>query len=267
MTGPNKQYWELIKTVLAPDREAAGVRFLYTAGQYEASSAPELRKALSYCTMVRLAGQGRNLKATAALSSCAGGSLATGLIPLSDYKKSGCSYEEDNAKLYKTTGTARAVVQEMKFMDNIVHGLELRPLRDFTEADPDVVIMVINAYAAMRLVQAYTYQNGYKTDFRLCGNQAFCSELTAAPYLADDINLSMLCSGTRHRCRWSDNEVGLGLAYGQLPRLVDGLLATLPEAELGSKKEQIRQRALEAGLDIDVRPGREYFVRKLKTDW
>ncbi len=31
-------------------------------------------------------------------------------------------------------------------MNNIVHGLEVRPLADFTGIDPDVVIMVVNAY-------------------------------------------------------------------------------------------------------------------------
>ena len=267
MSQDNQKYWNILETVLAPARQAVGVKFLYTAAQYAASDAPQLRRALTYCTMVRLAGQGKNLKATEKLSSCPGGSLATGLSPLSDYKKSGCSYERDNMNMYQTVGTARTVVQEMKFMDHIVHGLELRPLADFKDADPDVVILVINAYGAMRLIQAYTYQSGYKTDFRMCGNQAFCSELTAAPYLGDDINFSTLCSGTRHRCRWSDNEVGLGLAYGQLPRLIEGLLATLPDAELSAKKEAIKERALNNGLDIDVQPGREYFLRKLKADW
>lgn len=101
----------------------------------------------------------------------------------------------------------------------------------------------------------------------MTGNQAFCSELTATPYLLDDINFSTLCSGTRHICNWSDHEVAVGIPYNRLPLVVDGLFETLPETEPVKKKEAILERAAQRGREIDVRPGREYFTRRLKTDW
>jgi uncharacterized protein (DUF169 family) len=155
----------------------------------------------------------------------------------------------------------------MCFIEGPVRGLELRPLKDFSACNPDVVIMVVEPYAAMRLIQAYSFHFGMKTDFRMTGNQAFCSELTAAPYLLNDINFSALCSGTRHLCNWSDHEVGVGMAYDKLPWIVDGLICTLPETEPRKKKDAILERAARYGRVIDVQPGREYFTRPLKTDW
>ena len=95
----NLALWEDLENLLSPQRHAVGVKFLYTEAEYEASDAPQLKAAVSYCNMVRVASQGKNLKATAVLSACPGGRMATGLEPVSDYKKSGCSYDSDNFRL------------------------------------------------------------------------------------------------------------------------------------------------------------------------
>jgi uncharacterized protein (DUF169 family) len=263
----NAMLWEDLEILLHPQRQAVGIKFLYTDAQYEASDAPQLKAAVSYCNMVRLASQGKNLKATAVLSACPGGRMATGLEAVSDYKKSGCSYDCDNLRLYATVGLARKVVADMQFMENFVYGVELRPLKDFSSADPDVVIMVVEVYAVMRLIQAYSFHYGLKKDFRMTGNQAFCSELTATPYLLNDINFSALCSGTRHICNWSDHEAAVGIPYSRLSSVVDGLWETLPETEPQKKKEAVLKRAAWHGREVNVQPGREYFTRQLKTNW
>lgn len=263
----NAQLWDDIYVALGPRRQPAGVRFLYTPGQYEAAGVKELTRAVSYCNMVRMAGLGKSFKGTQAHSACPGGSIGTGLMEQNMYKRTGNSYSPDNLWLYDTIGTARQVLEDMLFMPADQYGLELRPLSGYLEHDPDVVIFVLNPFDAMRLIQGYSFHYGMKKDFRLSGNQAFCSELTAVPYRTNGINLSTLCSGTRHRCNWDSGELAVGVAYNKLPMLVDGLMATIAETEPKKRKLAITARAEEKGLSLDVRHGREYFLRTTKRDW
>jgi uncharacterized protein (DUF169 family) len=263
----NHELYNKIHVALNPPRQPVGVRFLFTESQYAGCGAKAMTTASSYCNMVRMAGLGKSFKATLANSACSGGSQATGLEQAGLFKKTGSAYSKERLWLYNSRSAARKVVSEMLFMDCPVYGLELRPLNDFSRDDPDVVIFIVPPYAAMRLVQGYTYNFATKTSFRVCGNQAICSELTSIPFLTNDINCSFLCSGTRHRCNWGDDEMGIGIAYGKLAALVDGLMTTLPEAEPQKKKQGIAKRAQEKNIELDVKPGREYFTRKMSQDW
>lgn len=263
----NQYLADLLEIALELEWQPVGVRFLYTEEQYGHSPAQALKNGISYCSMVRMAGMGKSLKATADASACPGGSIATGLQRPNLYKKSGSSYDKDNMCMYETTGVAHGVVRDMRFMDVDVYGLDLRPLRSFDAEAPDVVIVIASPYAAMRLVQGYAYHHGMKKDVRVCGNQALCSELTASPYMTDDINLSLLCSGTRFRCNWGDSNMGAGLAYAKLQPVVDGLFATMADTETKTKKQAIEERARQKGKTVQTAPGREYFARRLKTDW
>lgn len=259
----NKDLEILLELSLRP----AGVRFLYTPEQYAAAESPEFKKGMAYCNMVRLAGLGKSFKAASQHSSCGGGSVAMGLTPINTYRSSGNSYNKDNLWLYDTIGTARKVVEEMPFMEVAVYGLEVRPLSLYANYNPDVVIIIDNPYNMMRLVQGYAFHYGMKPDVRLSGNQALCSELTVNPFMNNDINLSMLCSGTRHRCNWGDNAMGIGIAYSKLPSILSGLFHTMPDTEPKDKKLAIAERAKAAGETIETQIGREYFSRPLKRTW
>ena len=65
------------------------------------------------------------------------------------------------------------------------------------EKDPDVVIVVSTPYNIMRLIQGYSYYYGSYKGFKMAGNQAMCAEITACTYVTNEINTSMMCSGTR----------------------------------------------------------------------
>lgn len=257
---------DLLFATLELERKPIAIRFLHRELDYESSTARPLAHGMSYCTQVKAASSGRRIKAKAEMSSCSGGSLALGLSQVNSFKASGNSYQKDNICLYDTISNARSVVNDMPFMPTPVYGVELSPL-SLCENEPDVVMLIAKPYTAMRLLQAYTYHYGMKKDFRLCGNQAVCSELTVNPYLTNSINISMLCSGTRYRCKWKDEEMGVGIAFSRFPTLVESILATIADTEPLPKKTIISEKAAQYSLQLETKPGREYFTRKLRTDW
>ena len=79
----------------------------------------------------------------------------------------------------------------------------------------------------------------------ITGNQAVCVECTAYPLLTKDMNLSTLCSGTRYKAQWKDEEAGVGIPYEKFEGTVQGILDTVNGTEMDARKVEIKE-ALEA---------------------
>lgn len=95
----------------------------------------------------------------------------------------------------------------------------------------------------MRVLKGYTYHHGVIKQVHLSGNQAFCSECTATPYIHQELNLSVLCSGTRYIAKWDDQQMAIGVPPGQMEAVVDGILKTMNKTETDEKKAEINLRA------------------------
>ncbi|KNF08395.1 hypothetical protein CLPU_7c00230 [Gottschalkia purinilytica] len=116
--------------------------------------------------------------------------------------------------MYNSLCNSKLVQKDITYINHEIYGLEIRPLKDFIEK-PDIVIMITNPYQSMRIIQGYTYQLGVHKNIKIAGNQVFCSECTATPYESNDLNISMLCSGTRYFAKWDNNEMTIGIPYNK----------------------------------------------------
>ena len=105
---------------------------------------------------------------------------------------------------------------------------------------PTVIIPAIIAttpYNSMRIIQGYAYSYGMPKAINMIGNQALCLECTARPYTIKDMNVSMLCIGTRHRAGWKDDEMAIGIPIEQFEDVVSGLINTLNLMENDANKK------------------------------
>ncbi|MEG2144214.1 MAG: DUF169 domain-containing protein, partial [Oscillospiraceae bacterium] len=128
------------------------------------------------------------------------------------------------------------------------YGIEIRPLEDF-EKNPDVVIMVTTPYNIMRIVQGYTYYYGTQTHFQMTGLQALCSECTAYPVEKNDINVSVLCGGTRYLSKWEESEMAVGMPYNIFDKISMGVYDTINAMEPNKDKKRIEERLIENEFD------------------
>jgi uncharacterized protein (DUF169 family) len=135
----------------------------------------------------------------------------------------------------------------------------VKPLEEFDE-EPDIVIMISNPYNIMRIVQGYSYYHGIQASFKMTGNQAICSESTAYPYLSNDINVSVLCIGTRHKAGWSDDELSISFPYNRFSKITDGIMNTLNIMENNAKKTMIENKLREKGIsDFEIKYDHNYY--------
>lgn len=255
---PDKSIAQKAYAFLALDRHIVGVKFLYQEDEYQAINGVEPKAPIAYCQAVKAATAGNSVKLVSTTSGCAGSSRALGFVQPTEAYYTG----EHGMKLglYANQGVARSVANQQSICTRPLYGLAIKPLEDF-EVEPDVVLLVTNTREAMRVLQGYTYMYGMHKTFCLTGNQAVCVECTTYPYLQQSINLSMLCSGTRHNVGWRDSELAIGMPYKQFIGTVQGLQGTVNAIERNARKAEI-EKTLRADdlLDMEVAYGKTYFL-------
>lgn len=238
-------------------RRIVGVKLLGSGKEYEVADAEQLRHPIHYCVMVKLACLGYARKATLKESRCLSAARVLGMTPPEEKWLSGETYTA--LKMYENLENAKKVVRNTTSIRKKMHGVMTKPLELYNEP-PDIVLVITTPYNAMRLLQGYTYKFGTYKDFKVIGNQAICSESTAYPYESDDINLSMMCTGTRYYAGWGKEEMAVGIPYPKFVKLVDGLYDTINIMEKNEDKRRIEQRLTENGIDdLSIRYNWNYF--------
>jgi uncharacterized protein (DUF169 family) len=76
----------------------------------------------------------------------------------------------------------------------------------------------------------------------------------------DQINVSLLCSGTRYHAGWSDNELLAGLPADKIDGFIQGLKGTVNAIEMDDRKKEIEESLRQINsLDFNINYGKTYF--------
>lgn len=247
-----------LNALLPLERKPVGVRFLFTEEDYMNSPSEPLDRTIPYCAAVRDAMRGTARKLRWENFSCTASAYALGVEEREPAYFDGRRSAGKGS--YATVGVGRRMYKKTEYCGHRVFGVEVAELKLYTDRDPDVVIIVTEAKSAMRIAQGYAYHLDYVENIRLSGMCALCHELTAYPYETGDINLSLMCSGTRKLAQWKDEELGIGFPYPMTHQIVDGMLQTVNPLERDKAKTEIERRAQELGLSdsIEIVFGKNY---------
>ncbi|MDD4505172.1 MAG: DUF169 domain-containing protein [Sulfurospirillaceae bacterium] len=235
-----------------------GFKFLKTQSDFETYPAQKAKNKTTYCAMLKKSMTKGLIKANLENLNCPGAARALGLMEIPEAFKSGVYGL--NMNIYKDISVSKFVAATVINQQERSSGFVVGPLADFQDT-VDVVIILGNPYQAMRIAQAYTYHCGIKKDFTITGNQAFCSELTATPYLNKNINFSMLCAGTRFMAKWDDNTMGVGIYGDFVEKIIEGIIGTLNSVEPNPKKKKIEANLEATSLEtIPIRMNENYYL-------
>jgi uncharacterized protein (DUF169 family) len=247
-----------INCALKLRRKIVGIKFIFGKEEFEKADAKKLTVKMPYCVMVRNAMEGKSLKAGIENAGCPGGARALGMIELDEMFTSGRHYRK--LGLYQDLVTSKNVYMNATFCRHKLYGVMAKPIEKYNE-EPDVVLIVTNPYNCMRIVQGYTYVFGFNTAYKMSGNQAICSECTAFPFESNDINVSLLCAGTRYNAKWNDDEMAIGFPFNQFLPIVKGLYATLDLIEPNEKKKEIEARCKELNMETPaIQYNKNYYT-------
>ena len=238
-------------------RRAVGVKLFRTEAEYEAAKAVSLNKPINYCQMVAAATKGNCIKAKKNDFKCKSGERVLGIDPADPKNSQGENWTR--LGLYKDAETSGTIRKELVYLEEPCYGLMVAPIEKMKEI-PDAVILIVNAYNSMRLLQGYSYSYGMPKSINMLGNQAICLECTARPIGIKDLNTSMLCIGTRHRAGWKNEEMAVGIPGEQFIDVVNGLMSTLNQMENDANKRLIEEKLKKENIPFAIRYGYNYYM-------
>lgn len=241
-----KQSVQMIESYLDLDRKPVGVLFFKDKESFDNFPVEQRDRKVTYCNSVQLASKGTAMKLTKENQGCPNGAFALNFTDVPPPIESGVGRHKKG--IYADVETSKKINEDMKFMEDRTYGVAVMPLEMF-EVEPDVVVQVGSSYNIMRIIQGHGYFNGYTNNLRTVGLQAVCQDLTTYPYNTGDINISLLCPGTRLVADWVPNEIGIGIPFAKWYEVVEGVKQTTNAFERNKNKEAIIKRLEERGLD------------------
>lgn len=241
------------------NRKIVGVKFLYTKEEYDAYTATPIEGKINYCVMVKSATLGHSIKATGDNLACAGGARALGFHPIDTVNNNGQNWLR--LGLYKDAETSKGVRDKIVYCTEKPYGIVVQPLEKFEE-NPHVILIVSTPYNIMRIVQGYSYEYGVNINNSMVGNQAICAECTSRPYKLKEMNVSLLCIGTRHKAGWRDEEMSLGIPVEQFSTIVNGVFNTINIMDSNEKKKVIEDKLTSKGIaGLKIEYNSNYYDR------
>ncbi len=242
------------------ERKVVGIKILFSKEEFEDADAKHIINKMNYCVMVKVAMGGTALKATGDDLACIAGGRALGLIDIDDFHRSGQNGR--NLGIYHDMTTSKNTRDRMSYCTHRAYGIMVKPLEEYTN-EPDTVLIVTNPYNVMRILQGYSYFYGMHSNYQMVGNQAICSEATALPYMSNNINVSMLCIGTRHKAGWKDSELVVGIPFNRFETISQGVMNTINIMDNNKKKEYIQKKLTENNIDeLKIKYNYNYYTKR-----
>lgn len=255
-----------MKKGLGLGRNIVGIKFIDFKEDFDELKYEEKNKKGPLCYLVRSAMDGSIFKATKNEVSCDYARYSLGLEKPDTTISEGRSY--CYCGLYESNAIAKNIVQSMKYPEHQIYGVAIGPLEKMDDAD--IVIIVDFAETIMRIMQGYGYKYGNPENLSFFGNQAMCADLTSKPYANNDINISMLCKGTRDCGRFDKGELGVSMPISMFDSVVEGVIETLNVVIYKDEKEQVLKRVNTKDekdeLGITITYGDTYGKRLTKYD-
>lgn len=247
------------------ERQPVGIKFHLYDFDYKSAKSEETKAGMTYCTAVKNATLSKGCKMTVEHMACFSSARALGLMEKDDDSISG--YRHYRMGVYKDLCVSRNIAREMVYCQHKAYGVEIAPLSDYVSYDPDVVIVITNPYNAMRITQGYAYHHGHIKNAQFSGMQAICQELTTRPFERNEVNISMLCSGTRCVGQWGKDELGIGIPFNKLSLIVDGLKNTFNHMDQNPEKRLIENKLKKYGLEeeVNIIYGKNYYTGTFGT--
>ncbi|HHV39567.1 MAG TPA: DUF169 domain-containing protein [Tepidimicrobium sp.] len=237
---------DLIESYLDLDRKPVGVKFFFDMEEFKSFKVPQRDRRITYCNSVQLASRGKAMKLTKENQACPNGAMALKMKEIPEPMANGKARFSKN--IYHSVEISKSISDEMLFLKEEPAGIAVMPLENYEE-NPDIVVVISHPYNVMRLIQGHGYFNGYTANLRTVGLQAVCQDLTSYPYNTQDINITLLCPGTRLVANWQAHEIGIGIPFAKWYEIVEGVKETTNPFERNKKKKTIEKRLKERGLD------------------
>jgi len=226
---------ETLKTALKLSGSPVAFRFV-TKKEDIPEGMQKFDKTVRHCTMVDTARkEGKTFFATSENHECNGGAWSLGLRELTETLKTGEFYFK-LGKFDSSASCKRTIDRVPHLNSGFTHATLYAPLEK-TPFDPQVVIIVANPWAMLKIAQSTLFLTGGRISAEFAGIQSVCADACAQTYLNGHINFSLGCDGSRKFSGIADGEMVMGIPAEILPQLIESLkiVTAAPGSKPGAK--------------------------------
>lgn len=125
---------------------------------------------------------------------------------------------------YETLEVARRAIAAMPLIPPVMDAVYYyHPALSQVEVEPDLVHVYCTPLEAMRLIQGYCFPSGERFVMSCIGIRGVSCDMTAWPYVNNDINGTFLCLGARGITGWEEEYVGFGMPFNKFEQVVRGM--------------------------------------------
>jgi len=202
--------FETLKHSLDLRVDPIGVKLIYdyNKNQEEISQFKEIEKRGGYCDYVKRASRGEFLKIKHGNFSCETANLVFGFTKLQNI--------ELNMSL------------DMKGLEYIL----LFPINEYHLNSFDSIILIVNPYNCMRIIEAYVNIYGKPLKITCGATTGVCSEVTAHVIKREEVNFSFLCQNSRRKAIFDDCDLLCGIPAKMTNELIDEIIRITKKKEL-----------------------------------
>ena len=196
----------------------------------------KLDRTIRHCSMIGLArNEGKIFYALPDNHECNGGAWSLGLKEITETLKTGDFYYK-LGKFESSAACKRTIDRVAHLNPGDTYATMYAPLEK-TPFDPQVVIIVANPWAMLKLSQSTLFRVGGRIQAEFAGIQSVCADACAQTYLNGHVNFSLGCDGSRKFSGIDDSELVMGIPAELLPELIEALnvVAAAPGSKSGAK--------------------------------
>lgn len=178
----------------------------------------KLDKTIRHCSMVGLArNEGRIFYALPDNHECNGGAWSLGLKEITETLRTGDFYYKLGK--FESSASCKRTIDRVAHLNTGESYATLYAPLETTPFDPQVVIIVANPWAMLKMSQSSLFRTGGRINAEFAGIQSVCADVCAQTYLNGKINFSLGCDGSRKFSGIEDGEMVMGIPAELLPEI------------------------------------------------
>jgi uncharacterized protein (DUF169 family) len=169
---------------------------------------------------------GWTLRVTEENIGCPAGAMSLGLVyaPHQSGHPEFALFGEEDCGRYETLQAAQTAVAGMPVIPPVMKAVYYyHPLQSSVEMDPHLVHVYCTPLQAMRMIQGYCFPTGNRFSMSCIGIRGVSCDMTAWPFMHNDINGTFLCLGARAISGWEEEYVGFGMPLHKFEQAVVGM--------------------------------------------
>ncbi len=180
-------------------------------------------KKLRICRAILDAGKGETLQISKDTNACFGASWHLGFQKIKDPKVAGMvkKFVVEGEKLFCSYAALDTLISQMEDVPDNANTYFLLAPMEKAEFMPELVIFIVDAEAACRVLTLVTFIDGVMPKIKIGGPT--CRLSIIYPLLTGEVNISFYDYTARKMCNVEKDKLIISVPYNKIPKIIDSI--------------------------------------------